>query len=475
MHDLVVRGGRVALDEGWRDCDIGIDRGRIAGLGANLAGAGTLDARGLWVLPGGIDAHCHLDQPSWGGAVTADDYRSGTISAAFGGTSCIVPFGMPGPGTTTVQGVERSLDRARDKAVIDFSLHGVVTEATGGVADQLRELAARGMPSVKLFMTYEGFAVSDERILAAMDAARANGMVVMVHAENDAIIRRTRQRLADSGRTDLRYHTLAHAEVAEREAVNRATALAEVTGARLVVVHLSSAATAAELARARARGTDVIGETCPQYLFLSAADLGRAPGDAARFMVSPPPRQAGHGDGLWPMLSDGGIALWSSDHSPYRLADKLRDPARPDFTTAVSGIPGLETRLPLLFSEGLLAGRVPLARYLDLAGGAAARLYGLDHAKGRIAHGLDADLALWDPARRWQIRREDLHSEVDFTSYEGRWLTGKPVSLLLRGRPVIRDGALLADPPAGRFVARRAADPSTFNTPIEETTPWLAP
>lgn len=474
MHDLVIRNGRVALGQGWQECDIGIDQGRVAVLGMNLTGAETIDAKGLWVLPGGIDAHCHLDQPSWGGAVTADDYLSGTISAAFGGTSCIIPFGMPGPGMTTVEGVERSLDCARAKAVIDFGLHGVVTEATGSLADQFDALAAKGMPSAKLFMTYEGFAVSDERVLAVMDAARARGMVVMIHAENDAIIRRTRQHLVASGRTDLRYHTLAHAEVAEREAVNRASALAEVTGARLVVVHLSSAATAEELARARARGTDAIGETCPQYLFLSAADLDRAPGDAARFMFSPPPRSAGRGEALWPILAEGGIALWSSDHSPYRLADKLRDPKRPDFTTAISGVPGLETRLPLLFSEGLLQGRVTLARYLDLAGGAAARLYGLDHAKGHIAPGLDADIALWDPKTRWQIRHEDLHSEVDFTSYEGRWLTGKPVSLLLRGRPVIRDGALVADPPQGRFVPRRAADLQDFNKPIEETTPWLA-
>ncbi|HTN96198.1 MAG TPA: amidohydrolase family protein, partial [Nordella sp.] len=282
-------------------------------------------------------------------------------------------------------------------------------------------------------------------------------------------------RLVDSGRVDLRYHTLAHAEVAEREAVNRASALAEVTGARLLVVHLSSASTAEELARARARGADVIGETCPQYLFLSGADLDRAPLDAARFVFSPPPRSPGRGDALWPLLERGDIALWSSDHSPYRLADKLRDPARPDFTKAASGVPGLETRLPLLFSEGLLQGRITLARYLDLAGAAAARLYGLDHAKGRIVPGLDADIALWDPQKRWQIRHEDLHSEVDFTSYEGRWLTGKPTSLLLRGRPVIRDEALVPEPPAGRFVARRAADPDDFNNPVEDTTPWLAP
>ena len=475
MLDLVIRNGRVALDEGWRDCDIGIREGRIAELGTDLAGAETIDAKGLWVLPGGIDAHCHLDQPSWGGAVTADDYGSGTVSAAFGGTSCIIPFGMPGPGMTTVDGVERVLERAKDKAVIDFSLHGVVTEATGSIADQFDALAARGMPSAKLFMTYEGFAVSDERILAVMDAARARGMVVMIHAENDAIIRRTRQCLIDSGRTDLRYHTLAHAEVAEREAVNRAAALAEVTGARLLVVHLSSASTTEELVRARARGADVIGETCPQYVFLSAADLDRAPADAACFMFSPPPRAPGRGDALWPLLEQGDIALWSSDHSPFRLADKLRDSTQPDFTTAISGVPGLETRLPLLFSEGLLQSRISLARYLDLAGSEAARLYGLDHAKGRIALGLDADLALWDPRKRWQIRHENLHSAVDFTSYEGRRLTGKPVSLFLRGKAVIRDEALVATPPGGRFVPRRAADIKGFNKPIEETTPWRAP
>lgn len=472
MHEFVIRNGRVALAEGWRDCDIGIDQGRIAAIGTKLAGAQNLDAKGLWVLPGGIDAHCHLDQPSWGGAVTADDFRSGTISAAFGGTSCIIPFGMPGPGMTTVQGTERSLSRAEGKAIIDFSLHGVVTETTDAVSGQFDELAAKGMPSVKLFMTYEGFAVSDDRILAVMDAARARGMTVMIHAENDAIIRRTRQRLVESGRLDLRYHTLAHTEIAEREAVNRASALAEVTGARLVIVHLSSADTAEEMARAQARGADVIGETCPQYLFLSASDLDQAPKEAARFMFSPPSRSKERGEALWPILAAGGIALWSSDHSPYRLCDKLRDLERPDFTAAISGVPGLETRLPLLFSEGLLQGRLTLQRYLDLAGANAARIYGLDHAKGRIAPGLDADIALWDPQKRWQVRHDDLHSQVDFTSYEGRWLTGKPVTLLVRGRPVISEGALASPPPAGCFIPRRAADPDDFNIPIEDKTLW---
>ena len=474
MHERVIKGGRVALDTGWAEVDIGIEGGRIAALGAGPAGAETIEASGLWVLPGGIDAHCHLDQPSWGGADTADDFGSGTITAAFGGTTCVVPFAMPGPGMTALQALDRSLACAAGRSFVDYGLHGVVTEGTGGdVGAQLARLAERGVPSVKAFMTYEGFAVSDDRLLGVMDAARAEGMIVMVHAENDAAIRRTQQRLVESGRTALRYHAVAHAEAIEREATHRAITLAEIAGARLVVVHVSCAQSAEEVSRGRRRGADVIGETCPQYLLLTAADLDRPAIDAARFVFSPPPRSSASQAHLWQALAAGDLGLWSSDHSPYRLADKLPDAAAPAFHKAVSGVPGLETRLPILFSEGLLTGRLTLQRYLDLASRAAADLYGLAHAKGRIAVGLDADLALWDPQRRWRVRRDDLHSGVDFTPYEGLDLTGKPVTTLVRGIPVVADGVLQPASPSGRFVPRSRAEAGSFNKPLEDTTPWI--
>lgn len=474
MHELVIRGGRVALDDGWSACDIGIDGGRIAMIGTGLAGRSVIDATGRWVMPGGIDTHCHLDQPAWGGAENADDFESGTISAAFGGTTCVVPFGMPGQDMTTVAALDRALERAEGRAVIDYGLHAVVTKETGAdAAAQLAALAERGIASVKLFMTYSGFAVDDDLLLVVLDAARRLGMVAMIHAENDAAIRRTRARLIALGRTDIRYHLIAHGEAMEREATHRALALAEMTGARLTVVHVSSHQSAEEVERARARGVEVFAETCPQYLFLTAADLDRPAREAVRFVFSPPPRAPRSQAHLWAALESGGIDLWSSDHSPYYLADKLGGTNEPRFDTVLSGIPGLETRLPLLFSEGLLTGRLSLARYLDLTARNAARIYGIGDRKGGIAVGLDADLALWDPERKWTIRHDALHSRVDFSPFDGRTVKGKPVTVLVRGMPVVRDEALQVPPGFGQFLPRRRFDPADARRPVEEATPWL--
>ncbi|AYD03730.1 dihydropyrimidinase [Neorhizobium sp. NCHU2750] len=473
MHERVIKGGRVALPTGWGQCDIGIDDGRISAIGADLDGASTTDASGLWVMPGGIDAHCHLDQPSWGGAETADGFSSGSISAAFGGTSCIIPFAMPGPNMSTFAAVERSLECANGQSILDYGLHGVMTPASGEPDEELRALAAAGIPSVKAFMTYDGFAVSDELMLAMMDCGRSLGMTVMVHAENDAIIRRTTLKLLQAGKTGFPYHAVAHGEAAEREATHRVATLAEVSGSRVVIVHVSTAQSLDEVTRSQARGTDVVAETCPQYLLLDASYLAGKPEDAARFVFSPPPRSVRSQNALWDGLTAGTISLWSSDHSPYRLADKLPEGRDVRFDRAVSGIPGIETRLPILFSEGLLTNRLSLERYLAVAGGNAAAIYGLDHLKGRISVGLDADLALWDPTVTWTLRSAELHSGVDFTPYEGRSLTGKPVTVLVRGTPVIEDGKLLPGLPRGQFIKRRAANPSTFKYPIEETTPWL--
>lgn len=467
MHDLVIRSGRVALASGWAPCEIGISEGRIAALGHGLGGREVIEAEGQWVLPGGIDTHCHLDQPVWSGAPNADDFASGSLSAAFGGTTCIVPFGMPGPGHSTVDALDRALACAQGRSILDYGLHAVVTAGTGGdVAHQLGALAERGVTSVKVFTTYEGFAVGDDLLLDVLEAAAGLGLTVMVHAENDAMIRRARARLVARGQTAMAFHAVAHSEAAEREAVHRVLALDEATGARVTIVHVSSSQSGEEIERGRARVVPVVAETCPQYVFLGAEDLDRPAADAARFMFSPPARTRASRDYLWQALADGRIDLWSSDHSPYYLADKLGRAAEPGFHTTVSGVPGLETRLPLLFSDGLLAGRLTLARYLDLTSRRAAEIYGLDHCKGEIAVGKDADLVLWDPRRTWRLSPAVLHSRVDFTPFDGREITGKPVTVLLRGEPVIRDEVATARPGLGRFVARRAASSSPARAAI---------
>jgi dihydropyrimidinase len=472
MHDLVIRSGRVALGDDWAECDIGIDDGQISKLGSGLTGNTTIDATGKWVLPGGIDTHCHLDQPSSAGPRNADGFESGSISAAFGGTTCIIPFAMPDRMMSATNGLERALSCAAGRSVVDYGMHAVITPSVGpDLAGQLDQLVQAGVPSIKLYMTYEGFAVNDDLMLAVLDAARLRGMVVMVHAENDAAIRRTRQRLIDLGRRDLRYHAVAHSEVMEREATHRAISLAEIAAARLTIVHVSCRQSAEEVVRGRQRGVDVAAETCPQYLFTCASDLDGEPSSAVHFVFTPPPRSPSSQKHLWAALARGNIDLWSSDHSPYTHADKLGKSGAPAFHQATPGIPGLETRLPLLFSEGLLKGRLSLATYVDLTSRNAARVYGLDHAKGQIAIGLDADLAIWDPARRWRITHDVLHSLVDFTPYEGMTVLGKPITVLVRGKQVIADEALCAQPGMGRFTPRR---PNILQnrTPAEDMAPW---
>lgn len=442
MHDLVVAAGRVALDTGWVDCDIGIDGGVITALDRGLDGRSRIEAAGRWVLPGGIDAHCHLDQPVWSGAPNADDFVSGSISAAFGGTTTIVPFGMPGPGHSTIAAYERAMGCAAGKSSVDYALHAVVTPGTGAdVGAQLAALARQGVAAVKVYTTYEGFAVGDDLLLEVMDSAKACGLRVMIHAENDAAIRRARRRLLEEGRTQLRSHAVAHSEIAEWEAVQRVLAFAELTGAALTIVHVSSSRSLAAIEAARRSGIDVLAETCPQYLFLTEDDLDRPARDAARFMFTPPPRTARSVEALWRGLEAGAVDLWSSDHSPYTLADKLGTAPEPGFHTTVSGVPGLETRLPLLMSDGLLTGRLSLSRYLDLTCRTAARAYGLAHRKGSLAPGLDADLVLWDVEETWTIGHAAMHSRVDFTPFEGRQVRGRPKTVLVRGVPLILDGA----------------------------------
>lgn len=472
MFDLVVRGARLGLEGGWHEGDdVGIAGGRIAAIGRGLVGGRVIDGAGRWLLPGGIDAHCHLDQPDWGGARCHDDFDSGGRAAILGGTTTLVPFAMPAPGQTMLEGLARALGRAEGRCPVDYGLHAVATPHAGPIAAQVPELVGAGVPSVKAFMTYEGFAMDDGRLLELMQSCRAHGAGVLVHAENDAILRWMRGRLGEAPRDHLGPHLLVHAEAAERDAVARMGVLAEVTGARVVIVHVSGRAGLEELARARARGVAILGETCPQYVMLDGSVLARPEGESLRAVFAPPPRGKDAAGALWQALAAGGLALWSSDHSPCPLEDRFPPGAPRDFAHVTSGVPGLETRLPVLFSEGLVAGRIALGRYLALSASAAADLYGIP-GKGRIAPGGDADLVLWNPEARWQVRGTEGRSRTGYSPFEGMWLTGRPEAVILRGHVLMEGGRLMPGPARGRFLHRLPAGPEQFRPPLEESTPW---
>jgi dihydropyrimidinase len=309
-------------------------------------------------------------------------------------------------------------------------------------------------------MTYERLRLGDEQLLDVLAAARRLGALTMIHAENHGMIAWLSHRLVDAGATAPHYHAIAHPRLAEGEAVQRAIALAELVDTPILIVHVSDAAGAGAIREAQTRGLRVYGETCPQYLFLTGDDLDRPGLEGAKYGCSPPPRDRASQDAIWAGLANGTFQTYSSDHAPYRFdrSGKLPKGERTTFKDMANGVPGIELRLPLLFSDGVAAGRLSLSEFVALGATNHAKLYGLYPRKGTIAVGADADLALWDPVRRVHVAATTLHDRVGYTPYEGRELTGWPVTVISRGRVVVEDGRLRAEPGTGQFVPCAASD-----------------
>jgi dihydropyrimidinase len=464
--DWVIRGARVATAGGVVDCAVGIRDGRIAALADTLPdGLRTFDAGGGWLLPGGIDAHCHVDQPknegsAARGAEMADDFRSATLSAAFGGTTTIIPFAPQFKGQSLEEAVTTYHARAEGKTYADYGFHLILTDPTPDVLErELPDLAARGYTSVKVYMTYEAMRLSDRQILDVLAACKSAGVMTMIHAENLECIQWLTERLEAAGRIEPAAHALSRPPMVEREATHRAITLAEVVDAPLLVVHVSGREAIEEIARAQARGLPIHAETCPQYLFLSDLDLAAPDFEGAKCMCSPPPRAPGNQQHVWRGIENGTLSVFSSDHAPYRFDEsgKLKYGRKVSFRFVANGIPGLETRLPLLFSAGVMTGRISLEHFVAITAANPARLYGLWPRKGTIAVGSDADLALWDPARKLKITNAMLHHNVDYTPYAGTEVHGWPTHVWSRGELICADGALQAEPGRGQFLRRDKA------------------
>jgi dihydropyrimidinase len=455
--DLVIRGGVVATAADSFRCDIGVRDGRIAALADGLSDAErVLDATDRLVLPGGVDAHCHFDQPMTDGSVMADDFRSGTISAAFGGTTTVIPFACQMRGRSLREAVDDYHRRAANKAVIDYAFHLIVSEPTAHVLGQeLPALIREGYTSLKIYMTYDDLKLADRQVLDVLSVARREHAMTMIHAENADCIAWLTERLELAGKQGPGFHGAARPPVVEREATHRAISLAELTDTPIVIVHVSGREAIEQIRWAQGRGLKVYAETCPQYLFLSSEDLERPGFEGAKCVCSPPPREKGNQQFVWQGLTSGVFQLFSSDHAPFRYDDpkgKRVAGNDPPFRKIPNGIPGVETRLPLLFSEGVDKGRITIQEFVALTSTNPARIYGLYPRKGTIAIGSDADLVVWDPKRRVRIRNADLHHNVDYTPYEGFELTGWPTAVVSRGEIIVHDGALAAEPGRGRFL-----------------------
>jgi dihydropyrimidinase len=424
-------------------------------------GARSIDASDKLVLPGGVDSHCHIEQRSSMGVYCADDFYSGTVSAAYGGTTTIIPFAAQHRGQSLREVVNEYHGCAGPKAVVDYAFHLIISDPTEHVLGQeLPALIRDGYTSFKVYMTYEKLRLSDYELLDVFAVARRDGALVMVHAENHEVIEWLTRRLLERAHTEPRYHGVAHSRIAESEATHRAIALAELVDVPILIVHVSAKEAVREIRHARQRGLRVYAETCPQYLFLTAEDLNRPGLQGAKYCCSPPPRDASNQGVIWEGLGDGTLEVYSSDHAPYRFDEtgKLAAGSNPSFKEIANGVPGLELRLPLLFSEGVNGGRISLQQFVALGSSNAAKLYGLYPRKGTIAVGADADLAIWDPHKEVTVAAEHLHDNVGYTPYEGRKICGWPVTVINRGRVVVDAGELLAERGSGEFLPCAKAD-----------------
>ena len=460
--DLKITGGTVANSFETFEADVAVRDGRIVAIGRDLGEAEReIDATGKYVLPGGIEAHCHIEQESSSGLMTSDDYYSGSVSAAFGGNTCIVPFAAQHRGQTLESVLELYHGRAGPKSVIDYSFHLIISDPTDDVLH--RELPAaieEGISSFKIYMTYDKLIVDDSQMLDIFTVAKKHGALTMIHAENNAMIKWMSGKLVDSGHGAPKYHALSHPRTAESEAINRAIELAGFLDTPILIVHVSTEAGARIIAKARYDGRKVFGETCPQYMFLNAEDMDLPGMHGAKLCCSPPLRDRASQEEIWRCLQNGTFQVYSSDHAPYRFDDSGKLNAGPDakFPHIANGLPGIEVRLPLLFSEGFLKGRITLNHFVALAAGNVSKIYGLEQRKGSINEGRDADIAIWDPDVTRTVRADDLHDNMDYSPYEGMEVTGWPTTVIQRGSVVIENNELKVERGAGEFIPRKIID-----------------
>lgn len=459
MSRTIIRGGLVitAADEGA--ADVLIEGGKIAALaapGSDAAGSWradrVIDATGKYVIPGGVDAHTHMELP-FGGTRASDTFETGTQAAAWGGTTTIIDFAVQSRGATLREGLDAWLAKAEGTCAIDYAFHMILADVTDGSLKEMDLLVDEGVTSFKLFMAYPGVFYSDDgQILRAMQRAAGNGGTIMMHAENGIAIDVLVEQALAAGRTDPRHHGEVRHVLLEAEATHRAIQLARVAGAPLYVVHVSAAEAVAELAQARDAGLPVFGETCPQYLFLSTDNLAEPGFEGAKYVCSTPLRPRAHQAALWRGLRTDDLQVVSTDHCPFCFAGQ-KELGRGDFSKIPNGIPGVENRMDLLH-QAVVDGHLTRRRWIDLACAAPARMFGLYGRKGTLAPGADADVVVYDPAARQTLSATTHHMNVDYSAYEGREITGQVETVLSRGQVILDQRRFTGRPGHGRYLPR---------------------
>jgi dihydropyrimidinase len=452
----LVKGGRVVTADDDRLADVLVEGDVVVEVTHEIDAAAdrVIDATGMYVLPGGVDPHTHMEMP-FGGTTTCDDFTSGTVAAAFGGTTTIVDFCIQQRGQSFADALATWHEKlTRCPPLVDVGFHLAVTDLEGGGgADALRELPSHGVSSIKLFMAYKDALMVDDRTLfRTMQVAAQTGALVMVHAENGDVIDVLIGEALAAGNTDPVWHGRTRPVETEAEATQRAIHLARVAGCRLYVVHVSCAPALEAVARARAAGWDVRGETCTHYLFVDDTALAKPDFEGAKYVYTPPPRRPEDQEALWEGLADATLSVVSSDHCAFRWADQ-KAIGRDDFSKIPNGAPTIEHRLHMLHHHGVRGGRFGMSRLVELFSTEPARLFGLHPRKGTIAVGSDADLVVFDPERELTIAAAGHHSRVDYNVFEGSTVRGAPVLVMARGQVVV-EGDQLVGSPRGEFLSR---------------------
>jgi dihydropyrimidinase len=411
-------------------------------------------------MPGGIDTHVHLAHPiDRLGIKTADDFHTGTVAAACGGVTTIIDFALQRRGDSLVQARDDRLREVDAEAVIDYGLHVIVTDVRDDVLAEIPALIGEGFPSFKVYMTYTDKVVPDDALIRVLEATAQHAGLVYLHCENDCAVTHLIQRHLGRGDTGPLFHARSRPSSVEAEATYRAIMLAEVTGAPICVAHVTSAEAATHVGAARERDQPVVCETCPQYLTLTEEVYDPSQGfEAAKYVCSPPIRSQRHRDALWGALTSGVIQQVASDHAPFRFADQ-KTQGQDDFTRIPNGLPGIETRLPLLFTEGVRTGRMTASRFVELVSTNPARIFGMYPQKGSCEIGADADLIVIDPANEIELNPARLHSAVDYDPYEGMRVSGFPTWTISRGEIIAEQGEPRAARGRGQLVERTPVDP----------------
>jgi dihydropyrimidinase len=451
----LIRNGRIVTAVDDYKADILIEDEIISVIGAKLEMEAdrVIDASGKLVIPGGIDPHTHMELP-FGGTQASDDFRTGTIAAAHGGTTTIIDFAVQYKGQALLEAVDNWHQKAEGKTAIDYGFHLITTELEDNQIEEMHTVMDEGITSFKLFMAYPGvFLVDDATIFRAMSAAGERGGLICMHAENGIVINEIIKRALEQGRTAPKYHALTRPTRAEAEGVHRAIAIAEMAESPVYIVHLSCADALEKVREARDRGLPAFAETCPQYLFLSYDNYEEPGFEGAKYVMTPPLREKWNQAELWKGLKTDDLQVISTDHCPFCMKEQ-KELGKDDFSKIPNGAPGVEHRVPLIYNGGVVENRISLNRFVELTSTAAAKMFGLFPKKGTIAVGSDADIVIFDAEKQQTISAATHHMNVDYSAYEGKTITGVVETVLSRGRVVIENGEYVGKAGDGKFLKR---------------------